>query len=313
MDVLFQNFLFEPGPTVWVQRFFGPGHPVPFRLIGLLASTWGVLFAVALGLWVWGREDAYALGAILLLEAVINLGLNQLFSVPRPSAPDIVKYERIGLGSFPSGHVFTATVLWGLLWARGRGPFWLVGLLVLGVAVGRLYLGVHYLADVVAGGVLGMVLIWAFRALWPGARGWLGERSYAFFVGAGVLGAAAGGAGLLLVGKGSHFMYNSAAIAIGGGVALLVEYRAVGFTPATPDWARTCTKVLVGLLGLVPLLAVDRMTGEGALWLGAALAFLSALWALLVVPMLFRWWGWGEAEPRGSRDSRPDAPILSGE
>jgi membrane-associated phospholipid phosphatase len=298
MDVLFQNFLFEPGPVVWVQRFFGLGHPVPFRLIDLLASTWGVIFAVALGLWIWGREDAYALAALVLLEALVNLGLNQLLSVPRPSAPEIVKYEQIGLGSFPSGHVFTATALWGLLWARGRVPFWLVALLVLGVSVGRLYLGVHYLADVVAGVILGILLIWAFQALWPPVRNWLAARSYGFFVGVGLLGTVAVGVGLFLLGKQNPFMYNAAAIAAGGIVALLIEYRAVRFTPARPDWARTFSKIAFGLVGMIPLLAADRMTGESSLWLGAALAFLGALWALLAVPAVFQGWGWGAPEPR---------------
>ena len=151
----------------------------------------------------------------------------------------------------------------------------------------------HYVADVLAGVLLGVLLIWAFGALWPRLRGWLAERSFGFFVGAGLLGIVAIGAGLFLLGARGHFMYNAAAIAVGGIIAFLIEYRAVHFRPSDPDWARTFSKVSFGLLGLVPLLAVDRMTGEDALWLGAALAFVGALWAFLGLPALFRWWGWG--------------------
>jgi membrane-associated phospholipid phosphatase len=305
-----QDVLFQVEPIVWVQQFFGLGHPLPFRLVDLLASTWGVLFAIALSLWVWGREDAYALSAIVIVEALINLGLNQLLHVPRPSAPEIVKYEHIGLGSFPSGHVFTVTVLWGLLWARNRVPFWLAALLILAVAVGRLYLGVHYLADVLAGVVLGALLVWAFRALWPPVHGWLTERSYAFFVGAGLLGVAALGAGLFLLGSRSHFMYNAAAIFAGGVIALLVEYGAVRFRPTGPDRARAFSKLVIGLLGIVPLLGLDRLTGENSLWIGAALAFLGALWALLAAPAIFQWWGWGKSGSLQRPHGQSAAPTL---
>ena len=168
-------------------------------------------------------------------------------------------------------------------------------MLIAAVSVGRVYLGVHYVADVLAGVLLGVLLIWAFQALWPRLRGWLAERSFGFFVGAGLFAIVAVGAGLFLLGPRSHFMYNAAAIAVGGIIAFLIEYRAVHFHPGDPDWARTFSKVSIGLLGLIPLLVVDRMTGEDALWLDAALAFLGALWAFLCLPALFRWWRWGGA------------------
>ena len=168
--------------------------------------------------------------------------------------------------------------------------------MILGVGVGRLYLGVHYLADVIAGLLLGVLLVWAFCAAWPKIRDWLGERSYGFFVGSGIAAALAAGAGLFLMGNSSHFMWNAAGIGIAGIVALLVECRAVCFTPVPPEWARASTKIIVGLLGIVPFLAVDRLTGEKALYIGAGMAVLATLWALLAAPALFRWWGWGELE-----------------
>jgi predicted MPP superfamily phosphohydrolase/membrane-associated phospholipid phosphatase len=286
---IFPDFFFQPEPIIWVQQFFGLGHTLPFRLIDLFAAVWGVLFAVALALWLWGREDAYALAAIVIVEALINLVLNQVFNVPRPSAPEIVKYEHIDLGSFPSGHVFTVTVLWGLLWARGRVPLWLTTLLVLGVGVGRLYMGVHYLADVVAGVLLGILLIWIFHKIWPPVREWFEERSYGFFVGAGVLGIAAVFAGLLLIfGTGGNpFVRNAAGVVIGGVIALLLEYRYVRYSPQPVSAGGTLLKVGVGVAGIVPFLLIDRFSGEAAVKLGATAAFAATFWALLAAPALF--------------------------
>ena len=290
------EFLFQADPIIWVQQFFGLGHPLPFRLIDLFASTWGVLFAIGLALWLWERQDAYALGAIVLIEAVINFGLNQFLSVPRPSDPSIVKYEHIGLGSFPSGHAFTITVLWGLLWVRDRVPFWLSALLIVGVGVGRLYLGVHYLADVVAGVILGILLVWLFHAIWPPIRGWLAQRSYGFFVGAGGLGVAAVAAGLFLLSGKSFFMWNAAGMAAGGIIALLIEYRLVHYRPIPSGAIRAAARIVIGLLGIVPLLAAERLTGEQPYQLGAVLVLAGTLWTLLAVPALFTWWGWSRQD-----------------
>lgn len=60
----------------------------------------------------------------------------------------------MSLPSVPSGHVNTATVLWGLLYARGKIPLWLAAVVVALVGLSRLYLGAHYLADVLGGAVL---------------------------------------------------------------------------------------------------------------------------------------------------------------
>lgn len=295
------EFLFQTEPIIWVQQFFGLGHPLPFRLIDLFASTWGVLFVVGLALWLWGRGDAYALAAIVFVEALINFGLNQFLSVPRPSDPDVMKYEHIGLGSFPSGHAFTITVLWGLLWARSRVPLWLSALIIVGVGVGRLYLGVHYLADVLAGILLGVLLIWLFQTIWSPVREWLASQSYAFFAAAGVLGSAGILAGVFLLFGNNSFVWNSAGLAVGSIIALLIEYRLVRYQPVPADAIRAAACIAVGLLGVAPLLAAERLTGENTLQLGAALLLAGALWALLAVPALFTWWGWSrrEMQPRG--------------
>ena len=73
--------------------------------------------------------------------------------------------------SFPSGHAFTAMAVYGLLaywlWRRGRkGPAVLSALLPFLIAFTRVYLGVHYPADVIAGlAGGGAILLWCVGIL----------------------------------------------------------------------------------------------------------------------------------------------------
>lgn len=286
MNEILESPLFSPGPIIFVQELFGPGAEGVFRAIDLLATTWGVLFVAALALWVWGREDLYAMVAIMGLEVVINMALNQVFHVDRPSSAQVRVYDDVPLGSFPSGHVFTATAAWGLLWVRRRVSLWVTALVVLGVAVSRLFLGAHFLGDVIAGVLLGAALVWGFTAMWPRARAWLGGRPYPFFVVSGVVASAAAVASLLLL-EGNHFAWNSAGLTAGASLAILLESRHVRYDPERARPRSPLLRVLAGAAVLVLLIWVDRSTGDDALAIGAAASFAGAIWALLLAPALF--------------------------
>ncbi|MCC4796641.1 phospholipid phosphatase [Enterovibrio norvegicus] len=82
------------------------------------------------------------------------------FSVPRPFYvfPDLQRDLASGF-AFPSGHTATAFAVWGLAysWVKQTGKkalwIWLVPTAL--VALSRVYLGVHYVTDVLAGAVVG--------------------------------------------------------------------------------------------------------------------------------------------------------------
>lgn len=133
----------------------GLGIPFPWIPVGVVA---GLLAA---------RRWADALFvSIALLAPVINLGLKELASRPRPD-PALALVVESGY-ALPSGHVVFAVALFGALsclavrwgvFGCGRALGWSVlaamGLLVLGVGFSRVYLGVHWPSDVVAGLLVG--------------------------------------------------------------------------------------------------------------------------------------------------------------
>jgi undecaprenyl-diphosphatase len=124
--------------------------------------------------------------ALLLVVAVgggVLLGFGAKAGFERPR-PDLVAHgAEVFTSSFPSGHSMMAAVAYltmGTLLARvqpnRRLKIWLIGLAVLislAVGISRVYLGVHWPSDVLAGWALGAswaTLCWAV-ALWLQRRG----------------------------------------------------------------------------------------------------------------------------------------------
>ena len=148
----------------------------------LLAIPWIpiAVVAVALAMRLWADAAFLAVSA---LAPVVNLGLKELVERPRPDM-DMWLVMETGF-SFPSGHsVFAASFLGALVWVTGR-PGTLDSrptvrrttqavllLLILAVGFSRVYLGVHWPSDVIAGFLFGGLCL----LLLAPVRHWLERR-----------------------------------------------------------------------------------------------------------------------------------------
>ena len=107
--------------------------------------------------------------ALLLLVAtfggvVLNQVLKLFFDRPRPEV--IVWGTHAASSSFPSGHAMSATIVYSTvayLASRLHEHAWqrwltlsIAGIVIILISVSRLYLGVHYPSDVLAGGIIGL-------------------------------------------------------------------------------------------------------------------------------------------------------------
>lgn len=100
-------------------------------------------------------QDAIALVAGLFLLLVLVRLTKDLWDRPRP---DLLLAPVGGL-SYPSGHAAYSTAWVGAAVVSGRRPLIVAALVVVAaVMVSRLYLGVHYLTDVLGGAALGAVV-----------------------------------------------------------------------------------------------------------------------------------------------------------
>lgn len=281
------EWLFGNEAIAAVQQFFGLGHPLPFRAFSLLGDTWGVLLAVGVALWLFGRRAAYPVVGIVVVGAATKLLLSSLFQQTRPEGPGIVVYDHLEVSSFPSGHVYAAVGPWGLLFALGFLPFWVPVLVTLLVGLGRIYLGAHYVGDVVGGVAFGVPLVWAFARVWPAIRGWLRQRGRLFFTTLAAVAISGTLAWMTTVGPQPR-RYEVFGLILGAAVGLPVEYRLLRYRPGGDARPAGAPVVAIGLLGIGAFLLLDRRGDAEALLLGTVTAGLATLWAVLGAPWLFR-------------------------
>lgn len=125
--------------------------------------------AVVVGvmLWRWRRwHEVLFVALSLIFEATAFITITAIVRRPRPDVERLL--DSPVNSSFPSGHVAAATVyaafaivvFWRTraIWARAAAVI-LAVVIPTAVALARMYQGMHYLSDVVAGVVLGLVSV----------------------------------------------------------------------------------------------------------------------------------------------------------
>lgn len=110
------------------------------------------------------KAGALALGAMILGLIVTNLTIKPLISRPRPwlDWPIIPLVTEKDPNSFPSGHTcaaFAAAMVWVRTLPQKRDRVIAAVMAVL-MGLSRLYVGVHYPSDVLAGAVIGALCAW---------------------------------------------------------------------------------------------------------------------------------------------------------
>jgi len=145
---------------------FGIASGLGDGLIVALACTCVMLFRLHLG--------GAALAAFAVSGLFVQL-LKRIFDMPRP--PAVLENVHL-LGdmltshSFPSGHAASAGVMMllaFLIWKTDKWQAWAVSGLFFLAAYGRIYGGVHFPLDVVAGLGIGMACMWGF---WQWSKRW---------------------------------------------------------------------------------------------------------------------------------------------
>ena len=141
-----------------------------FRFISFLCSTWFLIFiTVFIMAFSKNKKNALYIGLNVLLCFLLNQTFKFIFARTRPIDINLIVENGY---SFPSGHSMVSLAFYGFFiyiiahkkMKKKKKIFYssLLALLTLLIGISRIYLGVHYASDVIAGFALSMAYLIIF-------------------------------------------------------------------------------------------------------------------------------------------------------
>jgi membrane-associated phospholipid phosphatase len=162
-----EAFGFDTTVLLWLHQWANPVLDAVMIKVTTLGNPEFVVVVVVFGLgWLWWRQhrlEAKVFAIACLGALILNQGLKLCFAKPRPQLWTRLIAE--SSYSFPSGHALGSLVLYGFLAyilsiQFPRFAHWIYGVaagIIAAIGVSRLYLGVHWPTDVVAGYAVGFL------------------------------------------------------------------------------------------------------------------------------------------------------------
>jgi membrane-associated phospholipid phosphatase len=151
-------------PTIeWIATHLRVSWLTPIiHAISDLGKEGQVIFTVAIAYWLWNKRFTTYLGYAMFTALLLNFLIKGWVMECRPPEKFWIDTVR-NTFSFPSGHTQVATPLWLGFAYYVRNKWLAVMMLLIGIIIGlsRAYLGVHFVHDIVVGGILG-IAIYAF-------------------------------------------------------------------------------------------------------------------------------------------------------
>jgi membrane-associated phospholipid phosphatase len=243
--------------VLWLQANGNPFLDALGRLFHFLGMVVFYIPVLALIYWSVDKQLGRRMLFALVLSLAVITALKLVFKAPRPyQVSDLVTVLVVQEGyGIPSGHVSDGLVMWGYL-AYTLKRRWLWGLLAVYVAImmwARVYAGVHYPQDVLAGLVVGIITLWVFmRIADPLEAAWQGLNIQSQI-----------GIVLLHVVLMVSFLYGSddgmagAGALLGGGLGYIAETHFVKFSVAGGAGQRILRYVLGIVLTLMLFFGLD--------------------------------------------------------
>jgi membrane-associated phospholipid phosphatase len=284
--------LFDPGFTD-VLRDVLPGLGDFFLLFTQLGGTLFYVVALLIAYWVYNKRAAIALTCILIVSIISEYYLKVIIANERPPASNWHPGVDPPNYSTPSGHSQNSATLYG--WLTARVKTWWMALIsiimVVLIGVSRIYLGVHYVGDVLLGWGIGIVIVILFVYLEKPARDYLSryKTEHLLFV-------------LLIVG----FLLTLLAallpqppndnlgayggLTMGLAVGLILEMRFVNFSnePREGQKWRLVLRVVIGLILVIGVMGVlGLFLPTEVLWLRTIRYSLIAITGIFVWPAIF--------------------------
>jgi membrane-associated phospholipid phosphatase len=171
--------VFQAAPNIALQTT-APGLGMVMLLISVLGSAEFYLAIIPLVLWCYDRTLGLRLLLLCSIGTAINAGLKLLFHSPRPYwiSPDVTAFAAEPSFGMPSAAAQISVTFLGLIGARFRNArVWAACIIIiLLVGIARMYVGVHFLEDVLAGWVFAIITLLVFLRYETAAAAWVVQK-----------------------------------------------------------------------------------------------------------------------------------------
>ncbi|MEF3693032.1 MAG: phosphatase PAP2 family protein [Acholeplasmataceae bacterium] len=259
-----------------------------FYILTQLGDQYTFIVIAVILYWVYDKKYAHRFAFTFMLSALVNTGIKEIFKRPRPyiAHPDEVSvephWETDGY-SFPSGHAQASGVLGYTAYdlsKRMKKPFiWKIGLaLMILVPLSRIYLGQHYLSDVVVGVLFSFFIAhYTFKLIDLMKDK---EEIYTLIIVPFFM------IGLIFVQN--HTFFISAGAFIGFAIGYFLEKRYVKYDVSNKASIQII-KVICGLIGAILIKEGLKFVFADTLWFDFLRYFLIGVWVAYGAPLVFKY------------------------
>jgi membrane-associated phospholipid phosphatase len=164
-------FSFELKIIEYIQKFRTPLLDEFFKFVNYFDTDFFYFLLIPV-IWIgYNRKLGVKLYFILMISALVNDQLKNIFMVPRPSQIDpSLGLIQLSSYSFPSGAAQSAVLIPLIFINHFKEKKWpiFVGICYfLIISFSRMYLGVHFLSDILAGWIIGFLLFLLYLYVFP--------------------------------------------------------------------------------------------------------------------------------------------------
>lgn len=285
--------------TYWTDalRSFMPWAEPFFRAVTLMGSEFFYLVLIAIGYWALNKKASILTTFVLTVSVVSNYWLKIIIRYPRPPATNWLSGVEVVNYSLPSGHAQNSTTFWGWLGVKTKN-WWTVifsAILILLIGLSRVYIGTHWMADVVIGWAIGLFLLIIILRLEITVQSFLSRfKPASLYLGLIVFGLVAMIlteflSPVTIVGLKDNFGGNGGMI-IGLGVGLALENKYVKFevTPKHIEKWRAALRVIMGLILVSTIMVVlFPIFPSEVYWLRSIRYALATIIVIFLWPLIF--------------------------
>ena len=288
--LLFIPFLFNFTLNQGLRNIF-PGTAYFFRYITEFGGTFIYLVTIFTIFWGIDKRIAKSLLMVYVSSNFVNYYAKAIIANERPPESQWLLIGGSHL-STPSGHAMSSTVVWGYLSIKTkRIAMWIISIvLIVLVGLSRIYLGVHWVGDILTGWLFGIAILLFVYIFEEKIQDFTNKYNIIYlYLGLAVLG--------LVVMILTDIIYQSSynfgtpgGQMIGLGIGLALEHKYVNFEiyyQPGEKW-RIILRILMGILLIAIIyLGLYLVIDSDVLWLNALHYIVTLVLGIFLWPLIF--------------------------